>query len=92
MLVALAVIVGGLYFVATWGIAKIGDQFSSAADYEGPGHGKVTFQVVNGDLMSWIPCFCGCGSDGSGHRNNRDCYVKQVRPDGSVLFDQMAPT
>jgi uncharacterized protein with PCYCGC motif len=48
------------------------------------------FQIENGDLMRWMPCFCGCGDDG--HRNNRDCYVKQVNPDGSVILDSMAPT
>ena len=54
MLVALAVLVGGLYFVATWGIDKIGDQFESAADYDGPGRGKVTFEVVSGDSAAAI--------------------------------------
>ena len=54
VLVALAVIVGGFYFVVTWGIDKVGDQFSSAADYDGPGHGKVTFQVVSGDSAAAI--------------------------------------
>lgn len=49
------------------------------------------FQVVNGDLMKYMPCFCGCGQT-SGHRSNRDCYVREVRPDGSVVFDTMAPT
>jgi hypothetical protein len=49
------------------------------------------FQVVNGDLMRWMPCFCGCHR-GDGHRNNRDCYVEAVNPDGSVVFDSMAPT
>jgi hypothetical protein len=48
------------------------------------------FQVLNGDLMRWMPCFCGCKGDG--HRNNRDCYVKSVNPDGTVVFDAMAPT
>jgi Protein of unknown function with PCYCGC motif len=48
------------------------------------------FQVVNGELMRWMPCFCGCGQDG--HRNNRDCYVRAVNADGSVVFDAMAPT
>lgn len=48
------------------------------------------FQIVNGALMRYMPCFCGCGSDG--HRNNRDCYIKAVNPDGSVVFDSMAPT
>jgi len=49
------------------------------------------FQVVNGDLMKYMPCFCGCGRT-DGHRSNRDCYVQQVKPDGSVVFDTMAPT
>jgi hypothetical protein len=48
------------------------------------------FQVVNGALMRYMPRFCGCGGDG--HRNNRDCYVKSVNADGSVVFDAMAPT
>jgi hypothetical protein len=49
------------------------------------------FQVVNGELMRYMPCFCGCGRT-DGHRSNRDCYVREVRPDGSVVFDTMAPT
>jgi hypothetical protein len=49
------------------------------------------FQVTHGELMRWMPCFCGCGQS-SGHQNNRDCYVKAVNPDGSVVFDSMAPT
>lgn len=49
------------------------------------------FQVENGGLMRWMPCFCGCHLE-DGHRNNRDCYVEAVNPDGSVVFDPMAPT
>ena len=49
------------------------------------------FQVVNGDLMRYMPCFCGCGRT-DGHKSNRDCYVREVKPDGSVIFDDMAPT
>ena len=49
------------------------------------------FQIENGDIMRYMPCFCGCGQD-AGHRNNRDCYVKQVNSDGSVDLDPMAPT
>lgn len=48
------------------------------------------FQVVNGELMRYMPCFCGCGNDG--HKNNRDCYIKAVAADGAVVFDRMAPT
>jgi hypothetical protein len=49
------------------------------------------FQVTHGDLMRWMPCFCGCGRT-AGHRNNRDCYIRRVNADGSVVFDPMAPT
>jgi hypothetical protein len=41
--------------------------------------------------MRYMPCFCGCGQN-AGHRNNRDCYVKAVNADGSVIVDSMAPT
>lgn len=49
------------------------------------------FQIVNGQVMRYMPCFCGCGQN-AGHRNNRDCYVKSVNRDGSVVLDSMAPT
>jgi hypothetical protein len=49
------------------------------------------FHVRHGEVMRYIPCFCGCNS-GSGHHNNRDCYIQAVHPDGSVTFDSMAPT
>ena len=49
------------------------------------------FQITHGELMRYMPCFCGCGRD-SGHRNNRDCYVKAVNADGTVELESMAPT
>ena len=49
------------------------------------------FQITHGELMRYMPCFCGCGNDAK-HRNNRDCYVSEVRADGSVVLDSMAPT
>jgi hypothetical protein len=49
------------------------------------------FQITNGELMKYMPCFCGCQNE-DGHQNNRDCYVKAVNPDGSVVLDAMAPT
>ena len=49
------------------------------------------FQITHGELMRYMPCFCGCGQD-AGHRSNRDCYVKSVNADGSVVLDSMAPT
>ena len=49
------------------------------------------FQILNGDLMRYMPCFCGCHLE-DGHQNNRDCYISSVNQDGSVVFDRMAPT
>ena len=49
------------------------------------------FQITNGELMRYMPCFCGCGQN-AGHRSNRDCYVQRVNTDGSVVLDSMAPT
>lgn len=49
------------------------------------------FQVLNGELMRYMPCFCGCGQS-AGHQNNRDCYVASVSAEGAVVFDPMAPT
>lgn len=52
VLIALAVIVGGFYFVVSWGIDTVRDQFESAPDYPGPGHGKVVFEVEQGDTVA----------------------------------------
>jgi Protein of unknown function with PCYCGC motif len=49
------------------------------------------FQITNGEVMRYMPCFCGCGQN-AGHRNNRDCYVQRVNADGGVVLDSMAPT
>ena len=50
-----------------------------------------SFHVTHGELMRYMPCFCGCHLE-DGHRSNRDCYVERVNADGSVVFDPMAPT
>jgi UPF0755 protein len=52
VLVALAVVAGGLYFGVTRGIDALKDQFSSAQDYSGPGTGKVSFEVHRGDTAA----------------------------------------
>ena len=49
VIVALAVVLGGVYVVGSWGLAKLKDQFAGAEDYAGPGSGKVSFQVHEGD-------------------------------------------
>jgi UPF0755 protein len=54
VIVALAVVVGGAYFVGTKGFHYLKDHLSQAADYDGPGHGKVTFEVKQGDSTTAI--------------------------------------
>jgi len=53
-LVALALIAGGAYVAVTKSAEFIRDQFSTAADYPGPGRGKVTFEVESGDTVGQI--------------------------------------
>lgn len=46
------------------------------------------FNVANPDVMTQIPCYCGCGS--MGHTSNYDCYVADVTSDGAVEYDSHA--
>jgi UPF0755 protein len=54
VLVALAVVVGGAYFAGTKGFHYLKDHLSHSADYDGPGHGKVIFEVKDGDSTTTI--------------------------------------
>ena len=54
VIVALAVILGGAYFVGSKGFHYLKDHLSSAQDYPGPGHGQVLFQVKSGDTVTQI--------------------------------------
>ena len=46
------------------------------------------FNVANPDVMTQIPCYCGCGS--MGHTSNYDCYVADVAADGAITYDTHA--
>ena len=39
-----------------------------------------------GDTLQWIPCYCGCG-ESAGHKSNLACFIHEVKPDGSVVWD-----
>jgi len=43
------------------------------------------FAIANRELLSAVPCYCGCGS--MGHRSNLDCYIKSVGADGPIEFE-----
>ncbi|MFC7681330.1 PCYCGC motif-containing (lipo)protein [Paenibacillus sp. GCM10028914] len=38
------------------------------------------------DVLQWIPCYCGCG-ESAGHENNLNCFIDEVKEDGSVVWD-----
>ena len=46
------------------------------------------FAIANRDILRQIPCYCGCGTER--HRSNADCYIKDVKTDGSIVFDLMS--
>jgi hypothetical protein len=48
-----------------------------------------TFAIENRDLLSAIPCTCGC--ERFSHTSNRSCYVKAERGD-QVTFTSHAAT
>ena len=56
VIIALGVLVGGGYYAATTGIEAVKDRFnlSPAADYDGPGKGKVVVEVKEGDTAGDI--------------------------------------
>ncbi|MCL5950919.1 MAG: PCYCGC domain-containing protein [Chloroflexi bacterium] len=45
------------------------------------------FALANQDTLKHIPCYCGCGAEG--HQSVKDCFVQDVRPDGTIVWDTM---
>lgn len=46
------------------------------------------FNVANPDVMTQLPCYCGCGA--MGHTSNYSCYVSSVDANGTVNYDTHA--
>ena len=46
------------------------------------------FAIANRDILRYIPCYCGCGSEG--HTSNASCYVKDSSTPGNLTFDRMS--
>lgn len=42
------------------------------------------FAVANPDILSRVPCYCGCG--GMGHTSVHSCYVS-VTPEGATFYE-----
>lgn len=77
----------------------IGDQVQTLPkgqlpDFAGPGTPEIRqlyqYAVQHGDELQYIPCTCGCVR--SGHRSNRDCYIKSFNKDGTLTFTSHAAT
>lgn len=45
------------------------------------------FALANQAVLKKIPCYCGCGVDE--HTSVKDCFVQDVRADGTVIWDEM---
>lgn len=65
---------GGLPSFARNGGPKVEEAYRYAAD--------------NGEILKYIPCFCGCTN--IGHRHNGDCYVAARRSNGRITFTSHA--
>jgi hypothetical protein len=46
------------------------------------------YAASNRETLQYMPCFCGCVA--GGHKNNFDCYVREVYPDGRIRLDTMS--
>ncbi len=61
---------------------------SFAYDQSAPKNAPKAYQfaIDRPDLLSQVPCYCGCGQD-AGHKSNLDCFIKERNGD-KVLFDR----
>ena len=48
------------------------------------------FAARRPDVLHYVPCFCGCWR--VGHKSSYDCFIDEVRADGTVLTDDMSFT
>jgi hypothetical protein len=46
------------------------------------------FAIANIDTLRYIPCYCGCGSEG--HTSNASCYIKDSSTHDKLVFDRMS--
>lgn len=46
------------------------------------------FAAANPEIMTQIPCYCGCGE--MGHISNYACYIGGKNADGSLIYDTHA--
>ena len=49
---------------------------------------RLVYQVAGTatEVIEWMPCYCGCG-ESAGHGSNKNCFIDEIRKDGSVIWD-----
>ena len=47
---------------------------------------SIKWQASATDIIKWMPCYCGCG-ESAGHGSNLNCFIDEIREDGSVVWD-----
>jgi hypothetical protein len=52
-----------------------------------PTQAAYAFAVDHGDVLAWMPCYCGCAA--MGHGSNLDCFVQRHDANG-VAFEEHA--
>lgn len=48
------------------------------------------FVASHPEVAHYMPCYCGCWREG--HRDNYDCFIDEVKADGTVTIDEMGFT
>jgi hypothetical protein len=46
------------------------------------------FAITNRATLRYIPCYCGCGSEG--HTSNASCYIRDSSTRDNPVFDRMS--
>jgi len=46
------------------------------------------YAVTNPEELKKYPCYCGCGA--MGHTSSLSCYIQDIAPDGTIVFDTHA--
>lgn len=49
---------------------------------------KLVYKAVGQatETLKWMPCYCGC-AESANHKSNLNCFIKEVKEDGSVVWD-----
>ena len=86
--IVLILLVGGL-LVGSYSWRNKGQSASALPQYAiRTANVQAAYQYAldNPELLRHIPCYCGCGR--IGHKNVDNCFVKEFKDDGQVVFDE----